>query len=329
MEFITKIKTDSAKQKIGYDTPVMFVGSCFSGEIGRQFSYGKMDVLINPFGVLYNPLSTARALEVIMENRAFSKEDLYCYDNKYLSFYHDTSFSSRDNTKGLIKINRSISEARSFLSGASFLFVTFGTAWVYRWKENNEVVANCHKIPAARFSRHLLKTKDIVTSWQKLVSELKNFNKRLNIVFTVSPVRHLKDGAHGNQLSKSILTLAIDELTSANIELSYFPSYELMLDELRDYRFYKKDMVHPSDTAIEYIWERFRETYFTSDAVSIYDRVAKITEAMRHKITDDNTESIQKFRNSMLDKIKKISNDYPFVNLGEEENYFNNIISEE
>lgn len=323
MEFRTKIEMGSAIPMIGYDTPVFFIGSCFAGEIGRQFLYGKMDVLINPFGVLYNSLSTGQALELIIENRVFNEEDLYHYNDKYLSFYHDTSFSSRDRVKSLGKINNSISNAYRFLSGASFLFITFGTAWVYRWKENNEIVANCHKIPSAMFSRHLLKIHDIVTIWQNLIARLRNFNRDINIIFTVSPVRHLKDTAHGNQLSKSILLLAIEELLSADTELSYFPSYEIVLDELRDYRFFKKDMVHPSETAVEYIWQIFRQSYFNSDAINIYDRVAKITEAIRHVITDDDSESISKFSRSMLDRIKKIRNDYPHINLHEEEEYFN------
>jgi uncharacterized protein (UPF0332 family) len=324
MEFRTKIERLPSKEKIGYSSPVMFIGSCFADDIGRQFLNGKMNVLINPFGVLYNPMSAARALELIMEGTQFRKEDLNFFDNRYLSFYHDTSFSSSNYEISLEKINNSISEAHNFLRSATNLFVTFGTAWVYRWKDNSEVVANCHKIPAARFTRHLLKTEDIVRRWIKIVSDLNVYNSNLNIVLTVSPVRHLKDGAHGNQVSKSTLIVAIEELISANKNLSYFPSYEI--DELRDYRFYDKDMVHPSDTAIDYIWQGFKETYFTSDTSAIYDRVSKITEATRHIVISSEKEDIIKFRNSMLERIKKIKDEYPFINLDEEENYFNNLI---
>ncbi|MBN1388251.1 MAG: GSCFA domain-containing protein [Bacteroidales bacterium] len=325
MEFRTKVQKLPAKEKISFSSHVIFIGSCFAEDIGRQFLNGKMKVLINPFGVLYNPMSAARALEIIMSGKLFRREELYFYENKYLSFYHDTSFSSRNYERSLEKINNSISEAHNFLKSATHLFITFGTAWVYRWKDNNEVVANCHKIPATRFNRQLLKTEDIVNLWTRIVSGLRVFNNRLNIVFTTSPVRHMKDGAHGNQVSKSTLVVAIEELISGDVNLSYFPSYEIMLDELRDYRFYDKDLVHLSDTAIEYIWEGFRETYFSADTSAIYDRVSKITEATRHIVTSDEKEDIIKFRNSMLERIRKIKNEHPFIDLDAEEKYFNNL----
>ncbi|MEA1886037.1 MAG: GSCFA domain-containing protein [Bacteroidota bacterium] len=326
MELRTKVKISPAKKKIAYSSPVLFIGSCFADDIGRQFQKGKLEVLINPFGVLYNPLSAGRALQLVMEGKSFCKEDLFYYDHKYLSFYHDTGFSSRNYEKSLEKINNSLSEARTFLKSAAYLFITFGTAWVYRWKENNEVVANCHKIPAKRFSRHLLKSEDIVNRWTQLISGLNEFNSNLNIVFTTSPVRHLKDGAHGNQVSKSTLLVAIEELISGGEHLSYFPSYEIVLDELRDYRFYNKDMVHPSDTAIEYIWERFTDAYFNNETSFVYDSVSKITEATRHIISSDEKDDIMRFRDSMLAQIEKLKNKYPFVNLDEEEDYFNNLI---
>ena len=328
MEFRTKIEKIKAKEKINYSSPVLFIGSCFANDVGRQFLNGKMQALINPFGVLYNPISSAYALELIMTGKLFGEKELHFFDNKYLSFYHDTSFSSTSNEKSLKKINNSISVAHRFLKSASHLFITFGTAWIYRWKENYEIVANCHKIPAARFSRHLLRKEEIVRQWTRIISRLNDFNSNLNLVFTISPVRHLKDGAHGNQVSKSLIVMAVEELVKANDHLSYFPSYEIMLDELRDYRFYDKDMVHPSDTAIEYIWKRFMETYFTNDTSAIYDQVSKITEATRHIITSDEKEDILRFSQSMLEKIIKIRNIYPFINLDDEENYFNKLIAD-
>ncbi|MDT8400637.1 MAG: GSCFA domain-containing protein [Bacteroidales bacterium] len=327
MKFRTEIDIRPAPVKAGYDTPVMLTGSCFAGEIGKQFSNGKMKALINPFGVIYNPLSTSRSLELIMEGKEFTAEDLFHYDNKYLSFFHDTGFSSRNRIEILDKINRSLSDAGSFLSGASFLFITFGTAWVYRWKENNRVVANCHKIPAARFTRELLKPEDIISEWLGIIEKLEDFNTGLNIVFTVSPVRHLKDGAHGNQLSKSILLVAINELLSLNGKLSYFPSYEIMLDELRDYRFYKKDMVHPSETAVDYIWEKFKDCYFTDNTKTVYERLVKITEAAKHVITGNDSHDNAKFGKTILGKIEMLLNEYPGIDLEEEEKYFKSLLN--
>lgn len=326
MKFRTEIEIDSSGKSIDYSTPLMLAGSCFAEDIGRQFAYGKLPVLSNPFGVLYNPLSTAHSLDLIMEGREFGEEDLYSYEGKYLSFYHDTGFSSSDPGECLNKINRSIESAHSFLAEASFLFITFGTAWVFRWKEDNSVVANCHKIPAAKFTRQLLKPGAISSIWIDLAERLRSFNSELTIVFTISPVRHLKDGAHGNQLSKSTLMLAIDELLSRNSNLTYFPSYEIMLDELRDYRFYGKDMVHPSGIAVEFIWEKLKHCYFTDETAGIYDRVAKIISATEHIPMGNDEVDKKKFSRSMLDKIKKLKNDYPFVDLIREEEYFRNIL---
>jgi len=322
MEFRTKIDISPSKAGINYESPVMLIGSCFANEIGRHFENGKLKSLVNPFGVLYNPLSTGRAIDLIMEGKVFSKDDLFFYDRKYLSFYHDTGFSSEDAGYSLKKINSSLSEARRLLSGAGFLFITFGTARIFKLNENNMPVANCHKIPAARFSRHLLETGDIAEYWDNIIQKLQQFNKDLNIVFTVSPVRHLKDGAHGNQVSKSILITAIDKLISRNSELSYFPSYEIMLDELRDYRFYKKDMIHPSDVAVEYIWDRLRESYFRPGTEQIYQRVLKISEAARHIVLGNDPGELTRFKEAMLTRIQKLKNDYPIIDLTEEEKYF-------
>ncbi len=325
MEFRTKIETVPSINEIGYDTPVIFMGSCFAGEIGRQFAPGKMRAMANPFGVLYNPSSVAGALDIIMNKRLFGKEDLYYYNNRYISFFHDTGFSSPDPEEVLDRINSAVSRSESFLAKASYLFVTFGTAWIYKWKENGQIVSNCHKIPDERFSRQILSVEEIVTGWDILIEKLKTYNNNLKIVFTVSPVRHLKDGAHENQLSKSTLLLSIDELITRHNGPGYFPSYEIVMDELRDYRFYKNDMVHPSGMAVDYIWEKFRKTYFSSGTEMIYDKVEKITRAMKHKITGNNKQEIRKFKETMLSKINALNRQYPLVDLEEEKSYFSGI----
>ncbi|MDZ7740061.1 MAG: GSCFA domain-containing protein [Bacteroidales bacterium] len=325
MEFRTKIEITGVPGLISYDSNVMFIGSCFANEMGKNFHLGKMNTLVNPFGVLYNPGSTAHALELMMSDMVYTDEDIYFHDNRYLSFDHDTSFSSASSEECLQRINSSLTEARRFLHKASFLFVTFGTARVFRWKKDNRLVANCHKIPASDFTRHLLNAEDITAIWEDLIDRLRRFNKDLKIIFTVSPVRHLKDGAYGNQVSKSVLFTAIDHLLAHDNKLSYFPSYEIMIDELRDYRFYKKDMIHPSDVAVEYIWERLRESYFSRDTEEIYRRIIKISEARQHVIGGNDPDALSRFKESMLTRIHRLKNDYPFIDLGEEEEYFNNI----
>lgn len=326
MKLRTEIDIKPANVKVGYDSKVFFIGSCFAEDIGKKFSDGKMKVLVNPFGVLYNPLSVAASLELIMEGREFTGDDLYYFNNKYLSFYHDTSFSSRNRDKSLEEINRSIKAAHGFMAEASFLFITFGTARVYRWKEDKRVVANCHKIPADRFTRQLLEPGDIVSRWLGILEKLQDYNSGLNIVFTVSPVRHLKDGAHGNQLSKSTLILAINSLLSLRNQLSYFPSYEILLDDLRDYRFYKQDMAHPSETAVAYIWDKFKDCYFTPATRVLYDRLVKITEATRHIITGDDRHDNARFAKSMLLRIEEVIKEYPNIDLSGEESYFKSLL---
>ncbi len=325
MEFRTKIEIPGVPGMITYDSNVIFIGSCFANEMGKNFHLGKMNALVNPLGVLYNPGSTAHALELMMSNVVYTKDDIYFHDNKYLSFDHDTSFSSVSREECLNRINSSLTGARSFLRNASFLFVTFGTARVFRWKKDNRLVANCHKIPASDFTRHLLDAEDITAEWRDLIERLRLFNKELKIIFTISPVRHLKDGAYGNQVSKSVLFTAIDHLLADDNKLSYFPSYEIMIDELRDYRFYKKDMIHPSDVAVEYIWEKLRESYFSQDTENIYRRIIKISEARCHVIGGNDPDALARFKESMLTRINRLKDDYPFIDLGEEEDYFENL----
>lgn len=325
MEFRTKIEIPRVPGMIDYDSHVMLIGSCFANEMGKNFHLGKMNALVNPFGVLYNPGSTAHALELMMSDRIYTDDDIHIHDNKYLSFDHDTSFSSVSREECLNRINSSLTGARSFLRSASLLFVTFGTARVFRWKEDNRLVANCHKIPASDFTRHLLNADEITAMWENLIGRLRHFNNELKIIFTVSPVRHLKDGAYGNQVSKSVLFTAIDQLLANDSTLSYFPSYEIMIDELRDYRFYKKDMTHPSDIAVEYIWERLKESYFDVNTEEIYRRIIKISEARRHMIAGNDPDALARFKESMLTRINSLKDDYPFIELGEEEKYFKNL----
>lgn len=325
MEFRTKTEIPVLPGLIDYDSHLMLTGSCFANEIGKHFLLGKMDAMVNPSGILYNPASTAHAIELMISDRAYTLDDIHFHDNRYLSFDHDTGFSSVSRDECLDRVNSSLTKARSFLRKTSVLFVTFGTARVFRWKKDNRLVANCHKIPASDFSRHLLKAGDITVMWEGLIDRLRLFNKDIKIIFTISPVRHLKDGAHGNQVSKSVLFAAIDQLLANDKRLAYFPSYEIMIDELRDYRFYKKDMIHPSDIAVEYIWERLRESCFSPGTEEIYKRLVKISEARRHIIAGDDPVALVRFKESMLTRISSLKNDYPFIDLGEEEEYFKNL----
>jgi hypothetical protein len=326
MELRTTFDITPSANKITYIDPVIFIGSCFATAIGNKFETGHMPVMINPSGTVYNPVSVGNTLYKILSGKNYVKGDLYNNNGKWLSFDHYTDFSSVNPDKTLKSINLRLVEARKFIANARFLFVTFGTARVYRRKQTGEIVSNCHKIPAAYFSHELLKVRDIVSSWEKLLDILKSQYPDIKVTFTISPVRHWKDGAHGNQVSKSILFLAIEELLNHPSKPAYFPAYELVMDDLRDYRFYDDDMLHPSSTAVDYIWKAFSDCYFDVRTRELWKEVSGISKAVSHKIQSDSTGEIKEFAETILLRINKISKNNPSLNLNKEKRYFLNLL---
>ena len=288
---MTRIDIPESGWKMKAGAKVMLVGSCFADEIGEKMVRGGFDAMVNPFGTLYNPASIAVNLlrsisekEVEMPNTSQSTtswspdrlrrnrpadHDVVVFqatDGVWHSWMHHSSFSSVDGEAMIAKINETTHRVANFLREADVLMVTLGTAIIYRLKETGMLVANCHKQPDSLFVRERLIAYDIVDQWQMLLQLLESVNPKLKVIFTVSPIRHKRDGYHVNQISKGILLQAVDEMG-----VEYFPSYEIMMDELRDYRFYADDMIHPSEKAVEYIWQRFQDTYFdnkTKDAVT-------------------------------------------------------------
>lgn len=281
-----------------------------------------MPVMINPAGAVFNPVSVCNTLDTITDGKEFVQDDLYCHNGSYISFFHYTDFSSDDPLKVLEKINKKSNEALAFLKSARFLFITFGTARVYKWKKTGLIVSNCHKIPSVNFEPELLTVNEIVTLWTRQLHRLHSLFPRLKVVFTISPVRHWKDGAHGNQVSKSVLFLAVEELMKHNVSLRYFPAYELLMDDLRDYRFYNDDMLHPTPTAINYIWDAFSQCYMESKTMNIWNEVIKITKACKHRLNTDSAIKINNFSERMLKQISQIESKIPEMNLSEERNYF-------
>ena len=322
MELRTVFNIDPSEKKITYDDPVIFIGSCFATSIGRQFETGHLPVIINPSGTVYNPVSVCNTLDTIINRVPYNKSDLYNNNGIWLSFSHYTDFSSADSAKVVEKINIASKEALAFLEAARFLFITFGTARVYRWKQSGKIVSNCHKIPSAEFTHELLSVNDIVTIWNEQLEKLQLLNPELKVIFTISPVRHLKDGAHGNQVSKSILFLAVDELLKHPSKPGYFPAYELVMDDLRDYRFYDNDMLHPSSSAIDYIWNAFTRCYFDNSTMEIWKEVTKITKAVSHRVQTDSGEGVRKFAEKILARIDSITKRIPTVDLNSERKYF-------
>ncbi len=306
MEWQTKIEIPQADFHIGYASRILMLGSCFTENIGEKLTYFKFDADINPCGIVYNPLSAARVLELLLEEHPFTGDELMMHDGKWLSLLHHGSFSSSCRETCLSRINERLTRAAEKLKTTDLLVITLGTAWVFRYKRDGRIVSNCHKIPASEFERFRLEPEEIVTEYTVLIRRLREINPALKVLFTVSPIRHWKDGAHGNQLSKSVLLLAIDRLVRSLEDVYYFPSYEIVMDELRDYRFYAEDMLHVSPVAVEYIWERFRDTFIGKDALTLMAQIDKVNKTLAHRPTDAGSEKWQQLREKMTAEMAEI-----------------------
>ncbi len=329
LKFQTVIEIPKFVWETGYSKKNIFMGSCFTENVGNKMAVLKYSVDINPFGILYNPVSVANGIDILLNKKEFTADDLIQHDGLWHSFYHHGKFSSADKNKTLRTINNRIRTSAEYLKNANFLFITFGTAWVYKYKSTGEMVSNCHKIPAKEFKRVRLSVNETVEIYQKLLVDIKKINPELVVVFTVSPIRHWKDGAVENQRSKSTLLLAIDEIIKAsNTNCTYFPSYEIVMDELRDYRFYTDDMIHISEVAIQHIWEKFEVALISDESREISKEVQKIVAAANHRPFNKFTKEHQSFLKKQLLKLKHLEQKYPFVNLGDEKQKFVNQINE-
>ncbi len=269
---------------IEYHKSVVLLGSCFSDNIGARLNNALFDSCVNPFGTLYNPASIASSLLDLLYERPYTENDLIQYNGLWHSFSHHSRFSGDNKAEVLARINSALKNAMESLNHASALLVTFGTAWIYRLVDGNNVVANCHKMPSSTFKREMLSSTQIYGLWKKMLRELAARFPELKVVFTVSPIRHLADGAHANQLSKASLLEAADRLTKDfPTQAIYFPAYEIMMDDLRDYRFYAPDMVHPSEVAVDYIYENFCQSFMTDQTISKAKICESLTRRLNHR----------------------------------------------
>jgi hypothetical protein len=321
MDLTTGVPLPSASPAITYSTPVMFLGSCFAGEIGYRMAAGKLKVMTNPHGTLFNPFSVAGALDRFISQYIYTPDDIYLHQNRYMSLDHHTAFSSYEPDVLVRRLNDTGRAASLFVRDASFLFVTFGTSYIYTLRDSGAIVANCHKLPSSLFFRRQASWSEIAARWRETLDRLSELNPGLRVWFTVSPVRHLSDGAHANQLSKAHLLLAVEELLTHPSVAGYFPAYEIFMDELRDYRFYAPDMVHPSETAIDYIWEKFSSVFIESPVMRLWNEASKITRAMAHRISGGERETAQ-FATVMLQKIGELKARAPYMDLAAEEKHF-------
>jgi hypothetical protein len=305
LKFRTEVHPEKSDFSLQLNDSQVFVGSCFSEHMSGRLSDLGMDVTANPHGILFNPVSVARCLTDLMESKVYSEEDLDLFNDNYISFFHHGSFSGKDKSEVLNSINKTIESGSKALKEAQTLFITFGTSWGYRHVEKNEFVANCHKVPQKAFKKELITHDRMLLVFNLLLEKLFEFNESLQIVLTISPVRHWKDGVSENQLSKSHLTIASHILAQAFERVHYFPAYEIVMDDLRDYRFFESDLLHPNKQAQDYIWEKFQGVFFSESDKEKIERIEKINKSLAHVPAEEN-EEYKEWREKLLDEKKNI-----------------------
>lgn len=300
MKLYTSVEIAPSARKIGYGDKILLLGSCFADNIGAKFAEHYFQTTINPLGTLYNPASIA--LSITDSQHPILDSRLIYHNGLWHSMMHHGTFSGKDKAAVQARCLDGYERLQRALKEATTVIVTFGTAWVYEM--DGQVVANCHKLPANRFTRRCLAVDEIVEMWQPIVASMPD----KHWIFTVSPIRHVKDGLHANQVSKAILLQAVDELGQ-----SYFPSYEIMMDELRDYRFYAEDMVHPSQVAVEYIWQRFVETYMTEDTRGEMRTLHQLWQDRHHRFLHPDSEEAERFRLHVERQMVALKERYPWI----------------
>lgn len=319
MKFKTDIELPSVLLDIPHSEKITLMGSCFSEYIGQQLKKGKFACELNPFGILFNPFSILQGLQRLKENRPFEPKELFFHQGLWHSFMHHGRFSETSIENTLYKINETYSEAAKQYAESHLLILTWGSAYVYRHKTQKTVVANCHKLPATDFERYRISVEEITASYTGFLEGWFASQPNRRVLFTVSPVRHIRDGLHENQLSKSILLLAADALQHRFPgQVFYFPAYELMMDELRDYRFYEADMLHPSSVATEYIYERFSQCCFSPATLQASRECCELSRMLTHRPLYPESENWRNFVKQIEIKIGELQHKYPYLSFNKE-----------
>jgi hypothetical protein len=328
MKFRTEIFPEKLKSQINYSHQIMALGSCFAENIGSRLLALKYNIDINPFGIQYNPASIAEGLNRIISGNAFEFSDLFEYQGEWHSFSHHSDFSDGIPEMALSKMNSRLEAAVNSISKTNFLMLTLGTAWIFAQKENSVIVNNCHKLPSANFIRKRLSVEETIACLELPLKKLTAANPNLQIIISISPIRHLKDGLHENQLSKASLLLAVDRLCAEMANIHYFPAYEILIDDLRDYRFYASDLTHPSEQAIDYVWEKFEENCLQSTESQLRKDIANLVQASNHRLFNPKSEKSRKFAQSQLQAIEVLSHKNSTLNFEKEYAYFSSILNQ-
>ena len=314
MEFRTTVKTGENRSWLHHSDSVVLLGSCFSDNMGGKLHGALINATVNPMGTLYNPMSIARGVQRLIDNEPVAGKDLFMQSGVWNSYDFHSRYSLPDKQATLDRMNQRILQGHDALRQAQLLTITLGTAIVYRLKTTGEVVANCHKVPQHEFERKMATVGEMVSVLDEMLTALHAFNPGLRIILTVSPIRHIADGLDINSLSKASLRVAIHEALAKHHEYcDYFPAYEIMLDDLRDYRFYNSDMVHPSDVAVEYIWQAFQATYLDDRSALAVARCERIHKRLQHRPMSANPDTVQRFNNDTASVVRNLIKEYPYL----------------
>jgi len=326
MQFFATIKIKPFEPSVTYKDKILLTGSCFTEHIGNFLLDHKFNALQNPNGILFDPTSVSASLLSYIQNKQYTESDLFYLNEVWNSWQHHSRFSNINKNDCLININESEQQAYNFLKNADWLIVTLGSAFTYKLADNLQAVANCHKAPAQNFIKHLNTIEEIVTAFDNTIHQLFHFNNKLKIIFTISPVRHLRDGVVDNNRSKARLIEAVHHLVNKFDRLYYFPAYELVIDVLRDYRFYDVDLAHPNYAATQFVLEKFSETCFNQSTKELLEEIKKIIIAKKHKPFNEQSSLHQKFLQQQFEKTQQILNKHPYLKLEEELEYFSSAI---
>lgn len=315
MEFRTTIHPREGEHFMRHSDKMMLMGSCFSDSIGARLKDAMVDVGVNPFGTIFNPLSIASSVHKLIDGETIAGIDLFLSNGVWNSYDFHSRFSMANKDAALQRMNDSIATAHEHLKQCQTLVLTLGTAVVYRRRDTGEVVNNCHKVPQHEFTRRLASVDEITEALTSMLTHLHEFNPELRVLFTVSPIRHIADGLEMNSLSKAVLRVAINNVVRANKEwVGYFPAYEIVIDDLRDYRFYNADMVHPSEVAIEYIWQTFQATYFDDRSTQAIARCERVSKRLKHRPMSNNPDVVARFNADTQAVIANLKKEYPYIN---------------
>ncbi len=308
MKFRTEIPISKSKFPIDYNSKIVSFGSCFAENMAEKLSYFKFQNTCNPFGILFHPLAIEKIISKAVNLEFFTKKDIFFHDERWHCFDVHSDLSNSNEAELVANLNKIIELTHQKIAESTHFIITYGTSWVYNNVDNNTIVANCHKVPQKQFSKEILSVATIEKSIQNTIGFIQKLNPNCKIIFTISPVRHIKDGFVENQRSKAHLITAIQ-----NLQLEYFPSYEILMDELRDYRFYAEDMLHPSQLAIDYIWDRFFETAISEESHTIMDEVESIQKGLAHRPFNPDSEKHKKFLSNLKQKMNTLALKYPKI----------------